>query len=384
MTDDAILTGQALLPADVTEWLRIHGWTQAATLGDIAQRWQNGTIGVVVPMLTQSPDFTLRWSEMLKRLANSLGTDPDGVLLAIAKTGSDIAEFRASGQIDDSIPLGDASILIDSVRRSMQASANSALQPRSYYGHSLPDMAREHANKVRLGQTRRGSYVIPVISRLPILQPDDADDAVLFTDVAYRPFARTAMLKLAQGLAALRDLTHGAAAPVGSQITEAVGEGVSSELCDAVANTLEAESISALSVTFAWAERLPASSAPQAVNLESEAVPLLRHVGSVLKGEPVVGRQTVVGYVKRLDRGEDDELGRITLRTLDSDRARNITIDLNDADYHVAGEANTDRRMVAATGVLHREAGRALRFTEVDDFHLLEGIPGLLIDEMLG
>ncbi|CAN7505098.1 hypothetical protein LJR013_003573 [Pseudarthrobacter oxydans] len=381
MTDDVILTNQALLPVDVTEWLRIHGWTQTAALGNIAQRWQSDTTGVLVPMSTRSPDFELRWSEMLSRLAGTFNTDPAGVLLAVAKSGSDIAEFRASGQIDDSIPLGDASTLIDSVRRSIQASANSALQPRSYYGHSLPDAAREHARNVRMGQTRRGSYIIPVISRLPVLHPDDDDDAVLFEDVVFQPFARSAMLKLAQGLVTLRELTHGATAPRGSQITEAVGAGVSSELCEAVANTLETESIGELDVAFTWAERLASSSAPASVSLESEAVPLLRHVGSILKGEPVVGRQTVVGYVKRLDRGEDDEIGRITLRSLDSDRARNITIDLNDADYHIAGEANTERRMVAATGILHREPGRALRFTEVDDFQLLEGLPGLLTDD---
>lgn len=378
MSDNAILTEQALLPSDVIEWLRIHGWTQSAALGDIAQRWQNDRTGVLVPMLTRAPDFSLRWSEMLSRLANSFDTDPEGVLLAVAKSGSDIAEFKATGQIDDSIPLGDAATLIDSVRRSMQASANSALQPRSYYGHSLPDAARDHARRVRMGQTRRGSYIIPVISRLPILQPDDADDAMLFDDVVFQPFARTAMLKLAQGLGALRDLTHGETEPTGSRITEAVGAGVSSELCEAVTNTLEAESINSLDVGFTWAERLPTSSAPTFVKLESDALDMLRRVGGVLRGEPVIGRQTVVGYVKRLDRGEEDEVGRITLRTLDGDKARNISIGLNDEDYHVAGAANTDRRMVAVTGVLHREPGRALRFTEVDSFLLLEGIPGLL------
>lgn len=377
MTGNTVLTNQALLPVDVTEWLRIHGWARTAALGDLAERWQNATTGVLVPMHLQSPDFTLRWSEMLHRLAASFNTDPAGVLLAVQKAGSDIAEFRASGQIDDSIPLGDASTFIDSVRRSIQASANSALQPRSYYGHSLPDAARAHARGVRMGQTRRGSYVVPVISRLPVLQADDDDDALLFEDVVYRPFARSAMLKLAQGLVTLRDLTHGESEPTGSRITEAVGAGVSSELCEAVANTLEAESITALNVAFTWAERLPTSSAVESVQLESEAVPRLRHISSVLKGEPVIGRQTVVGYVKRLDRGEDDEIGRITLRTLDSDKARNIAIDLNDDDYHIAGEANTERRMVAATGLLHREPGRALRFTDVNNFHLLEGLPGL-------
>ena len=374
MTSEVSFGSYDLLPADVTEWLRIHGWSHAGSLGDIAQRWQSGGAGVLVPMLTASPDFALRWSEMLSRLADSFGTDQAGVLLAVTKAGSDIAEFRASGQIDDSLPLGDASTLIDSVRRAMQASANSALQPRSYYGHSLPDAARDHARNVRMGQTRRGSYIVPVISRLPILQPEDADDAVLFEDAAYQPFARSAMLRLAQGLTELRELTHGPEAPTRSRITESVGRGVSSELCEAVANTLETESITGLDVAFTWAERLPRSSGPASVLLESGSVDLVRQVGDILRGEPVVGPQTVVGYVKRLDRGEDDEIGRITLRMLDNDKARNVTLELNDDAYHIAGQANTDRRMVSATGVLHREPGRALRFSEVNDFHLLEDL----------
>lgn len=37
-----------------------------------------------------------------------------------------------------------------------------------------------------------------------------------------------------------------------------------------------------------------------------------------------------------------------------------------------------ERGMVTTAGILHREPGRALRFTAVDDFHLLEEIPGLV------
>ena len=47
-------------------------------------------------------------------------------------------------------------------------------------------------------------------------------------------------------------------------------------------------------------------------------------------------------------------------------------MDLSDNDYHVAGQANTDRRMVAATGLLRRAPGRALRFVEVDSFDLVD------------
>ncbi len=321
------LNTQSVVPEDVTEWLRGLGWTRDGVLGNIAQSWRREDSRVVVPTLTSSPDFTLRWSEMLTSISRALGTDAAGVLLAIAKAGSDIAEFRA---------------------------------------------ARLHANGVRMAQTRHGSYIVPVISRLPVLKPDDVEDALLFEDVEYQPFARRAMLRLAEGLSTLHELTHSAAEPSRSSITEAVGVGVSSELCEAVANTLDTTSIADLGVAFSWADRLPARQAPTAVTLSGEASEAIRQVGEVLKGAPVVGRQTIVGYVKRLDRGEEDEVGRVTLRALDNDKARNISLELNDADYHVAGEANTDRRIVSATGVLHREPGRALRFSEVSDFRLVE------------
>lgn len=379
--DEISLPSESVAPVDVSTWLALQDWKLVASLGDIAQRWQGKDAEAVVPLLRTAPDFSLRWDEMLNRLGAAFKTDEAGVLLAVTKSGSDVAEFRATGQIDDSLPLGDAATFIDSVRRWMQASANSALQPRSYFGHSVPDAARDHARKVRMGQTRRGSYVVPVISRLPMLRPENVDDEVLFDDATYQPFARTAMLRLAEGLDTLRDLTHGSTTPSPRSITEAVGAGVSSELCEAVANTLETESIDGLDVSFSWAARLPVFNAPGSVALEDGAVEIIREVERVLKGAPQVGRQTVIGYVKRLDRGEDDEVGRVTLRVLDNDKARNVTVELNDADYHIAGEANTERKMVSATGILHRAPGHALRFTEVDQFRFQEPLPVFVTDE---
>lgn len=378
MTDQPLAATVA--PADVSEWLARHGWQSTGQLEGIASRWERDDRGLVVPLRRDAPDFVLRWREMLTALAGALDTDVDGALLAVTKAGSDIAEFRAVGPstIDDSMPLGDASAFIESVRRAVQASANSTLQPRSYFGHSLPDAARDHARNVRMGQTRRGSYIVPVISRVPVLEPEDTDDALLFTDATYQPFARSAMLRLAEGLATLRELTHGQHVPATSTVVASIGAGVSSELCDAVATVLETTSVDQLDVAFTWAERLPRAEAAPAVVMEGMAAPVMRLVSGVLKGEAVIGRQTFIGYVKGLDRGEDDEIGRITLRALDNDRARNITMDLNDSDYHVASEANAERRMVSVTGVLHREPGRALKFTDVADLHLLEELPNLM------
>jgi len=381
MTDRPILPlapRGSVLPSDVSAWLSVRGWEKTGELGQVAAFWERGRHGVVVPLNLQSPDFRLRWTEMTEELAAANDTDPQGVLLSIIQEGADIAEFRASGEdsIDDSIPLGDAEVLISAVRQAMTASANAVVQPRSYFGHSIPKLAREHARGVRMGQTRRGSYIIPVISRVPILEPPDNEgDAPLFDDLKYEPFPRQAMRTLAGGLAALHRMTTSESMPSRSIINESVGEGVSHELCDAVANTLETRSIDALDVTFSWASRLPVYQAPERVSLEQGVASIVREVSNYLRGEEVVGDQSLTGFVKVLNRGEDDEQGKVTIRALVNDKPRNVSMFLDDDDYDRASHANNDRVQVSVTGRLERVPGKALRFDTVRDFHPIQSLP---------
>jgi hypothetical protein len=354
-----------------------RGWRKTGQLANVAARWERDGGAVVVPLNLQSPDFPLRWAEMVVDLADASDTDPQGLMLAIMHEGSDVAEFRALGgtHIDDSIPLGDAEMLIGSVRQAMTASANAVVQPRSYFGHSIPKVAREHAKSVRMGQTRRGSYIIPIISRVPILEPPDNDDDPLFEDLAYEPFSRQAMRRLAEGLSALQTLTASGSMPNASTMNESVGRGLSHELCDAVADSLESISIDQLQVSFSWARRLPVVHPTERVVLDSSVAEVVRGVSNYLRGEQVVGEQTLAGFVKVLDRGEDDEEGKVTIRALVRDKPRNVSLLLDAEQYDVASHANNERVPVSVTGQLERAPGKALRFLSVRDFGPIESFP---------
>jgi len=382
MTDETVspTSQSSVQPTDVTNWLSDHEWKLVGRIEDVAERWQSDSHLVVVPLLISSSDFSVRWSEMLEDLAEAVGTDEAGVLLAIEKADSDIAEFRAAGDsLIDAIPLGDASMLIEQIHRSVRASANTAIQPKSYFGHSLPDRVKDHADGVRMGQTRRGSYVVPVICRIPMLRPDIEDDQPLFdASKTYQPFARLAMVRLAQGLEELRTMALTDSMPSDDRVKESVSRGVSYELSGAIATVLEARSIDALGVNFSWAEKLTVPSVPSEVNLPREMAPIIRHVSNELRGVTVVGTQTLVGYVKILSRGEEDEIGRVTVRALDEDRARNVALELDSDQYDVASHANNERVLVSVTGRLRREVGRMLRFDSVDSFRLIEAHPTLV------
>ncbi len=297
---------------------------------------------------------------MIGSLAVATAKSPDSLLNEMAHEGSDIAEVRASGVdlADGSVPLGDAEVLISSVRQAVTASANAVVQPRSHFGHSIPKVAREHGRSVRMGQTRRGSYIIPIISRVPILDSLDGEDERLFDDAGYEPFPRQAMRRLASALTVLRDMTNQGRVPSGQEINESVGEGVSHELCSAVAATLETHSVTNLDIAFSWARRLPVRNQPSTITFEEASSTVVRDVAEHLRGRLIVGEQTLAGFVKALDRDEDDEVGKVTIRALVNDQPRLVHLHLDAGRYEVASRANNDRVPVLVTGRLVREPGK--------------------------
>jgi hypothetical protein len=293
--------------------------------------------------------------------------------------GSDVTEWSAAAdQIDHTIPLSTLHTLTGTVKTSVIAAANATLSPKGYFGHSIPMQAREAADLARAGQTREGSYVIPIISRLPVEGPER--EGMLDLDVALQPYARQVMGTLSTAVAAVNELAvQSASRPSVSAINESVGAGVSHELCAALADSLENPSIGRVSVSFRWAKAIPWSRDDAEWEFPTEVAPVVRGMANSLKNSPVAGEQRLIGYIRHLDRGEDDELGKVTLRAPLGGAQRSIRLYLPDHWYRVAGSANLERRTVYVRGELERASGRMWEFTRVEDFGIIENLG---IDEL--
>lgn len=94
-----------------------------------------------------------------------------------------------------------------------------------------------------------------------------------------------------------------------------------------------------------------------------------------LKGSPIVGEQGLIGFISHLDRGEEDEQGRVTLRALLGGSQRSIRLFLSDDQYHTAGEANLNRRTVYVRGNMERTSGRMWEFKDVQEFGIVADLP---------
>lgn len=356
-------------------WLADNGWSNTNPDGHRLSLWRRESAEVAVPLLAAAPDFTRRWLDLVTRLAALERSTPEEIQQDFVNQGSDVNEWAADhgDDIDYTIPLSALHTLTGTVKTSVIAAANSTISPRGYFGHSIPQQAREAADHARAGQTRHGSYVIPVISRLPVEGP--MREGMLDLDVALQPYSRQVMGTLSSALTTINELAVEAdRRPSKSTVNESVREGVSHELCAAVADSLENPSIGHISVTFKWAKALPWNRADTEMHFPAEAREAIRGMADDLKNSPIVGEQNILGYVRHLDRGEDDEHGRVTLRAPLGGAQRSIRLYLPDDWYHVAGEANLERRTVRVRGQLERTSGRMWEFKQVDDFGIVENL----------
>lgn len=367
------------LPEDVASWLADHEWRRVTSGSGRAALWTSGDAELLQPTLREATDYDLRISQLLTSLSALTGQAPEALAEQMVHEGSDVTEWRAAGADDHdySLPLEDGLTLVQSVRNAFVAAANASIQRRGYFGHSTLKAARDHARAVRMGQTRRGSYIVPIISRIPgATESGDAGQGRLDVDVSAQPFERRVMAQLAEGLAAVRRLgVDSDREPSQRELNEAIGLGVSHELCAALASALDAESFGDVDVSFSWARRASSHPNVRALNFPKAAQPVIHNMAEALRGSDVVAEQVLSGTIWQTKYERKDGAGSIKVRTQIGRRTRTVSVPLNDAQMHAAYEAAADDAPVFIRGQLVREQGRAWHFETVSEFGVAQAAP---------
>lgn len=356
-----------------TSWLQFKGWENVNPEGSRLSLWRRESDEVAVPLLTDAPDYWRRWRDLVQSLAEIEQSTPEAVLEEFLNEGADISEWRVAhtSAIDETIPLSTLHTLTGSVKSAVIAAANATISPRGYFGHSIPKKAREAAELARAGQTRRGSYVLPIISRLPSLRPDR--QSTLDVQAELRPYQRQVMLTMSAAMERLHTLTVDRdSEPSQSAINDAVGLGVSHELVSAVANSLEDPAIGSLTVSFNWARAVPGPDRMRPIEFPADSGALVRHVAERLKDSDVSVEQRVIGSVRRVERRDEDEMGSAIIRANMGGAERSVRMLLNDEEFHEATTALDQRRPIFAIGVVERRSGTMWLFKSVHQFGMLE------------
>jgi hypothetical protein len=229
-----------------------------------------------------------------------------------------------------------------------------------------------------MAHTRPGSFVVPIVSPVGMLQPLDAGaEPTLDFDAERSFFPRRVIGTLAEALKVLHELAATShSRHSGSTLTDAVMAGLSADLCLSVGSVLEDNSLGDIDVGFRWALTAKPPTRPiHRLSFPAEASEEVKRVGEELRDTVTVSERVLYGYVSSLARDPEDEEGTVTMKALIGRKERRVKLVLNREQYHTASQANDARLRVVAAGELVHQSARTVRFSRVDSFQLDAYVP---------
>ena len=358
MGDDELELG----PEQIRSYLKVTGWSPVSG-GDLAELWSlpgPGEEVVLIPMKPSAPDFAKRTRILLHDLSRIESRRESAVHDAISTVYHDVTDLRAShpSMADGSIPLEAGYEMFISAKRLRVASAAATIRRQGHF-RNFPIRARDQAREVRLGQTRRGSYIVPIISQAR--SPEDVyspGQDQIDIQVEETLFDRRVTATMSRALGVLEEMAASDREPTPSEIADSVGEGVSYELCQALSKVVSVGSVDALDVTFNWSQvAAPPPGSSSHVEFNHAAIDIVNRVSEHLKARLYAREHVVYGIVTNLSREPDDETGRVGVKTVIHRRARTVWIDLNDTSYHDAVRCHDAGIPVRVRGVLSSPPG---------------------------
>lgn len=379
------------LPADlelnsrlVSSFLGASGWSIDDD-STYAERWSipdgNGTARVLLPTDSTFDDFDRRFNETLRALCAMNDWDVFQLANAIVSIRSDILRLRADQLIRyDSIPIKQASDLIDGAVQMMTAAARSTIEPRpSHRGARPKPVANFVDNDVRMGHTQRGSFVITILTRLDesvtiSSDPSRSESDDVPTDlnpegeratselatgeedeISLAPFQRRVMSTLANALVLAPDVQQQSDAA----IERAIQTGVSAQLYDSLSKMTSFEGLRSLDMSFRWAPALPENHPEiEDIAIGRDEIPIYKSLGDKFRNQDSPTRQTLYGYVIRLEWDESVSANNVATATVRGvvgrNQRRQAKVRVVASTHDIAVAAYHRRVPVTVTGDLEK------------------------------
>ena len=358
---------QAISPMDAASYLRAKDWHQIQS-GERASLWstRDGAFEVFLPLDTTAGDYALRMGDLLQTLALAEERSQIQIYRDLLTIGFDAVRIRVDDpeMVDGSLPLEQYTQIAQKTRELILSAACSVIEKRPVWHTRKPAKALEHMRRVRIGQSEQGSYIITILCRVT---------PHLYVESDVEPeetFERQVTLNLANLLHKLEQASGEAVARQElAAFAPAIKEGVSANLCEAVAGFWGEESNKRqLEFLFSWSPARPvALGVLSKVRFSSDRAPLLRAAGKQMREMSAFSDVELVGPVIKLERAKDAETGKATLFCNFEEKQIRVAVELGGDLYRVATRAHEEGYLVTLRGTLQRE-GRIFSIKNLYDF----------------
>lgn len=366
----------AIPRASLRAYLLGSGWTPDGAWGDYAEvlaiETGDGKTEIAVPLRETArtyADEVARAMEILSQIEERSQLDVHADVMA---AGADVITLGALGGAGRTpFSLHQSAHLQRDAAALLTAAARSAERPRHAFAGKLSGEVSRFLDGVEIASAPADRFGIAL--HIPV--GPRIGQNVLFDDAPSVPFGRRASTTLDRGL---RELDGALSAAVAQDrldpFEDAVPNGVSANLCQAVASLAEQASLGGdgVDVHLRWAAvRPPNGRAGSLHKFGKHAAEVLFDAGKFLRGKaPDVDRH-IVADVVRLNREPDEFDGHALLLADVDDRMIRIEATFQEADYPAVIEAFDRRLPLAVDGALWHK-GRSHQLEDPANVRLLD------------
>ncbi len=346
----------SLKPDQVSRYLQAHGWVVEHE-SNRSSVWAHSQEKheILLPLDKRLADYTLRMADVLDLISQTEGKSVSEVVGDLLDFSLDSYRIRWVNDNTEpgQIPLQAGVQLYESMKTMLKAAAASAISPRPNYPPKQPNQVEEYLRNVRLAVPEKGSYIVSMKSPISLEQMSFVGEP--------EPFERQVLIILNQALSQLRNLSDsGINADSFASMQEIVSMGLSSNLCNAIADVLD-EGAQRLEVSVSWSPLKPRPPEPPIIFDRRLAV-TIREIAERLQDHDVIEHFELIGMVTQLVRPPRSEVGRVAVQTfLESHSVTVSIVHVDPVSYSVFTRAHDERQSVRCLGdLVHHKKHYAL------------------------
>lgn len=349
---------QAITPVALISYVKTEGWVRAERFGahsDVYTRVEGPEL--IIPSTAQLGDYSNVVSSLISQLASYENRTEIQIFRDLVGSDRDVVRIRAPEAAGDGSVQIDAGVNIFAQGRELLLSAAcSANEPRPAYRTGKNKEATAYMNRVRLGQTEQGSFIVTLLAPVPpsLQEPKQAE---FWPEPAEEPYDRLVTRFLADGLEAAHKAAEVWIREDGiSAFTKSVQKGVSANLCEALSSLIDVGQ--GLDVSVTWSRTRPTPEPRRRIVFNRAESEVFKEAARMLRLQEPRPDERLEGYVVGAGRRIEDVDGQVTLKTFVDEKPVSVKTKLPAELYTLALSAHDDKNAVVLTGDLRREGQR--------------------------
>ena len=337
-----------------SKYLSDYKWVNDGKYNEVFTVWHRKEVEyidyeIVIPETKEIRCLEKTLQDALSVLSSFYNKSVNSIIDDYYSISNDLIKFQIKSENTKNglIPLNEGVRLIENTKEMLTSSFLATKKYKKNYIGPRPQTVNELLDKVELGQTEEGSFVLNIF--LPNNFYEDETPQL----IPEESFSRKALKIFAEASKELVNKTNtfNQTGDI-SVFDESFKLGVSSNLCNSIIE-ISANGTNDVNIDIIFNNGLEVDEVVESVSFSKEVIPTIQRVADYYKKDLSEEDFEIIGYVTKLHQEIEEEDGEISLSCLLDGKLKKVKMVLNEEQYLIAQEAHKNKKLLVCKGTLN-------------------------------